>query len=142
MIDEMLVALTRGIGAELGKKIRFSYYEKKRLIQNDDIYRACQENEKSLFLDLLALAIFHEFAIGPMHGSNNFYSSTKKYGVNSISLGSFKVDDEFNKQTLAITKAFFSIMSEYNIEINQLSVSSPHEFLINNRDFILEWQKQ
>jgi hypothetical protein len=141
-MDEMLMALTRGIGADLGKKVRFAYYEKKRLIVNDEIFKECQEYQQSLIFDLLALAMFHEFAIGPMHGSNNFYSSTKKYGVKRISLGSFNIDDEFNKQTLLITKSFFAIMSEYNIEIHQLSVSSPHEFLVKNRDFILRWQQQ
>lgn len=141
-MDEMLVALTKGIGAELGKKIRFSYYDKKKLIQKDGIYKDLPENKKPLMLDLLALSMFHEFVIGPMHGSNNFFSSTKKYGLKSINLGSYKIDEEFNKQTLAITKSFFAIMSEYNIEIHQLSVPSPHEFLIKNIEFILKWQNQ
>jgi hypothetical protein len=109
------------------------------LIVDDDIYREIIEDKKPLMLDLLALAIFHEFAIGPMHGSNNFFSSTRKYGVTGINLGSYKIDNDFNKQTLDITKSFFAIMSDYNIEIHQLSVSSPHEFLEKNREFIAKW---
>ena len=71
-MDEMLVALTRGIGAELGKKIRFSYYDKKKIIEKDDIYRKLPTPQKLSVFDLLALAMFHEFVIGPMHGSNIF----------------------------------------------------------------------
>jgi hypothetical protein len=139
-MDEMLLALTRGIGVELSKKVRFSYYEKKRLVLSDDLYKSMYSKKQTLMLDLLALAIFHEYAIGPLHGSNNFFSQTKRYGVRSINMGSYNIDKKFNKKTTSITKTFFAIMSEYNIEIHQLSIPSIHEFLQKNIEFIDKWQ--
>lgn len=138
-MNEMLIALTKGIGVELGKKIRIAYYEKKKFILKDDIYKQISIKKQPLMLDLLALAIFHEFAIGPMHGSNHFFSSSKRYGVTNINMGSYKIDNKFNKQLLKITKSFFAIMKKYNIEIHQLSISSIHEFLEKNVTFVNKW---
>ena len=112
----------------------------KKIILKHDIYNEISQEKQPLMLDLLALGIFHEFAIGPMHGSNNFFSSSKRYGVKSISMGSYKIDNQFNKKTLAITKSFFAIMGEYDIEINQLSIPSIHEFLEKNVEFVNKWQ--
>ncbi|MFH7326421.1 hypothetical protein [Desulfurivibrio sp. C05AmB] len=139
-MDEMLIALTKGIGAELGKKIRITYYEKKRFLLKDDLYNEIKQEKQPLMLDLLALGVFHELAIGPIHGSNNFFSASKKFGVTNINMGSYKIDDQSNKQTLAITKSFFAIMEEYNIGIHQLSIPSVHEFLEKNVEFVRKWQ--
>lgn len=140
-MDEMLIALTRGIGAELGKKIRFAYYEKKRVVLNNILYKQISQDKQPIILDLLALGLFHEYAIGPIHGSNNFYSATRRYGVKSIKMGSYDIDNKSNKKTLAITKSFFAIMADYNVEISQLSIPSIQEFIKNNIEFVNKCQR-
>jgi hypothetical protein len=139
-VDEMLNELTRGIGAELGKKIRIAYYEKKKYISSDGVFKAIHSEKQPIIWDLLALSIFHEFVIGPLHGSNNFLLKSKKYGVKSINMGSYKIDGQSNAELVKITKAFFAIMKSYNIEIGQLSISSTHEFVVNNAELINKWQ--
>ena len=138
-MDEMINLLTKGIGIELSKKIRIAYYEKKKIIVKHESYNKISKKKHPLVLDLLALGIFHEFVIGPMHGSNNFLRSTEKYGVKSIIMGNYKLDSQFNKETAIITKAFFAIIKKYNIEINQLSIPSVNEFLEGNMEYFDRW---
>lgn len=38
-MDEMINALTSGIGSELGKPIRMSYYELKRRVENNESFQ-------------------------------------------------------------------------------------------------------
>lgn len=132
----MINALTYGLGAELGKKIRLAYFEKERFLENHDSYLKFKLEEKLLYKDILALSVFHQYAIGPLHGSAEFMNSTKQYGVKSIAMGSFKFDAKMRKISLGITKAFFDILLKYQISIEQLNVGSTSEFIEINRAWV------
>lgn len=134
----MINSLTNGLGAELGKKVRISFYNKERILKQHDSFHNFTSNQKDLFVDLLALSIFHDFAIGPLHGSINFMNYTKKYGVKSIGMGSYKFDEKMKKISQGITKGFFEILKKYNIEIYQLNIGSIAEFIKTNKKFVIE----
>lgn len=137
-MKNMINSLTNGLGAELGKKVRISFYNKERILKQHDSFQSFTSNQKDLFVDLLALSIFHDFAIGPLHGSINFMNSTKKYGVKSIGMGSYKFDSKMKKISLGITKGFFEILKKYNIEIYQLNIGSIAEFIETNKKFVIK----
>lgn len=133
---EMLNSLTYGLGADLGKKIRLSFYEKERVLLKHDLYKKLNSPQKQLYQDLLALSVFHQYAIGPLHGSVEFMKNTKKYGVKSIDMGSYKFDDKMRKISLGITKGFFEILEKYQISVTQLTFGSINEFIENNSQYV------
>lgn len=135
---EMLNSLTYGLGADLGKKIRLSFYEKEKVLAKHDLYKEFNASQKQLYKDLLALSVFHQYAIGPLHGSVEFMKNTKKYGVKSINMGSYKFDDKMRKTSLGITKGFFEILEKYQINIAQLNAGSINEFIENNLQYVIK----
>ncbi|PLX99509.1 MAG: hypothetical protein C0623_09250 [Desulfuromonas sp.] len=78
MANEMIDALTKGIGAELGKPIRISFYEKEKLLIKNSAFQQCQGWQKQLITDMAALSIFNQLVILPYHGAGNFYTDSKK----------------------------------------------------------------
>ena len=132
----MLNSLTYGLGAELGKKIRISYYDKENLILKHSLYQDFDGHQKESIKDLLALSIFYQYAIGPLHGSVEFMDNTKQYGVKSIGFGSYKFGEKMKKISMGITKGFYEILANHRIEISQLDVSSITEFIKINSQYI------
>lgn len=135
--NDMLNALTYGLGAELGKKIRIAYFEKERVLNRHEVYREFHIKQRQLYLDLLALSVFYQYAIGPLHGSVEFMNNTKKYGVKSIGMGTYKFDSKMKKISSGITSGFFSILEKYEIEVTQLLIGSTAEFIENNKKWVL-----
>ena len=56
----MINVLVKKIGFELSKKIRFSYYEKKRYVEKNDSFQSSNEETKYFIIDMLALTIFNQ----------------------------------------------------------------------------------
>lgn len=133
---KMIDLITYGLGADLGKKIRLSFYNKERLLVKNDLFREVEQTQQDAFIDLLALSIFYEYAIGPLHGSVEFMNGTKQYGVKSINMGTYKYDDKMKKISIGITKGFYEILERYNIEISQLNIGSISEFIHSNIEYV------
>ena len=94
-MNEMIDALTKGIGMELSKPMRISYYDKKRYLEKNDSYQNCSDQIKQYLIDVLALSIFYQHIIVPLHGSINFATGTKSYGVKRVRMGDYHLDQEF-----------------------------------------------
>ena len=127
-MNEMIDALTRGIGIELSKPIRISYYEKKRYLEKDARYLQSPKEIKIFLVDVMALSIFNQQAITPLHGASNFSSGAKAYGVTRVRMGTYHLDKEFYTITDRITRQFFAICKEYGLNVEQLHISSVSEF--------------
>ncbi|MFV8834750.1 hypothetical protein ACNSTU_07255 [Aquisalimonas sp. APHAB1-3] len=138
MANEMLEALTRGIGAEVGKPIRVSFFEKERFIKQNEAFQKCAAWRKQLILDVAALSIFHQLIILPYHGAANFYADSKRSGVSRIRMGSQHLDREFVSVASRITRQFFAITKEFQIDVNHLHISNIAEFV----DFWIERSKE
>ncbi|HKI55429.1 MAG TPA: hypothetical protein VJ987_14990 [Anaerolineales bacterium] len=128
-MDEMINALTKGIGVELYKPIRIAYYNKKSFLEKSESYKQCSNEMKLFLLDVLALSIFNQQVITPIHGARNFASGTRKYGVTRVRMASYHLDKEFYSDADRITKQFFAITKEYGLSVEHLHVSSINEFV-------------
>lgn len=125
----MIDALTKGIGADLGKPLRFSYYEKKRYVEKNAQYMECSKWTKLFILDVLALSLYNQSVVTPLHGATNFYNDTRKEGVTRIRMGNYHIDKDFFRQTSRITRQFYAILKSYGIRVESLHVASITEFI-------------
>ena len=141
-MDEMLKILTKGIGTDLWKPIRMSYYDKRRSVDKILKQRKTPDNKRDIIYDLLALTVFHDKAIIPMHGSINFMGNARKYDVNSISMGHYKIDEDHNSISEKCVKQFFAIMSSFDIPISILTFSNSKEFVNASLKAIDEWKNK
>lgn len=119
-MDEMIQALTHGTGALLGKEVRVSFFEQKRALERVQAFQNLEEHQKTLLIDLLALSVFHQLVILPLHGSLNFMRDTQRLGVSSVVMGSYSLDASFVSTDEAITKSFFAILKKYGINVSTL----------------------
>lgn len=127
-MDEMINALTKGIGADLYKPIRMAYYDKKRALEKNEAYKSCAAEMQQFLLDVMALSIFNQQVITPLHGASNFASGTRQYGVKRVRMASYDLDRKFYSDVDQITKQFFAITKKYDLPIEHLHVSSLSEF--------------
>ena len=125
----MIDALTKGLGVELGKPIRIAFYEKEKLLKMNNAFQECTNWQKQLIIDMAALSIFNQLIILPYHGTDNFYKGSKSMGVTRIRVGSQHIDKEFIGSVSQITRQFFAIISEYELDINHLHISSISDFV-------------
>lgn len=128
-MTEMIDALTKGIGAELGKPIRFSYYNLQRSLEKNNRYSQCSEEMKLFITDVLALSIFNQKVITPIYGAINFSAGTKKFGVSRIRMGDYHLDKRFFVQSGKITRQFYAIVRSYGLNIEKLHVASISDFV-------------
>lgn len=138
MANEMLEALTRGIGAEVGKPVRMSFFEKERFIKQNEAFQRCAAWRKQLILDAAALSIFHQLVILPYHGATNFYTDSKKSGISRIRMGTQHLDREFVSIASKVTRQFFAITQEFQIHVEHLHISNIAEFV----EFWIERSKE
>lgn len=128
-MDEMIDALTTGIGVELGRPLRLSYYQLKQRLQQNEKFQAANDDEKVALVDLLALSIFHHQVIVAFHGANNFRQGSRQLGVEDVRVGGKNLGKDFFIQSDKVLKAFFAIVSGYGIAIEKLHVSTINEFV-------------
>lgn len=129
MANEMIEALTRGIGVELGKPIRISFFEKERYLNQNVHFQQSAQWQKQLITDMAALSIFNQQVILPYHGVSNFYRDSKKSGISRIRLGDQHIDSEFMKTSSKITREFFAITKAFEIDVNHLHISNISDFV-------------
>jgi hypothetical protein len=130
-MDEMINALTRGIGPEQYRPIRISYNELKKVLFKDPIFNNCTDDIKQFLLDVLALSIFNQHVILPLHGASNFISGAREHGAKRVKMAGYVLDSNFYNETDKITKMFFAITNKYGLPIEKLYVSSLNKFIEN-----------
>lgn len=128
-MNEMINALTKGIGVDLYKPIRISYYNNKSILEKNSKFQRSSKNKKNFLIDVMALSIFNQHAIIPLHGSANFASGTKNYGVTRIRMGTYHLDKEFYTAVNKITRQFYAIIRSYGLHVEQLHIASIKEFV-------------
>jgi len=136
--DEVLRILTNGIGAELGKPIRLSYYQlKEKLLTriNKSENLTIDEENIQIILDVIALSVFHQNIITPFYGSNNFIERLENFNVKSISIGTYSLVADDKRKISTCTKAFYAILKKVGLSPTNLAISTIDNFVegIKNR---------
>lgn len=125
----MIEALTKGIGVEVGRPLRLSYYQLKQRLQQNKKYQASDHDTKIALVDLLALSIFHHQVIVPLYGANNFRQGSRQLGIEDVRVGGKNLGKDFFVLSNKIPKAFFAIVSGYGITVEKLHVSTIGDFV-------------
>jgi hypothetical protein len=137
-MDEMVNALTSGIGSELGRTIRLKYYDQKRRAFNHMLTSKWGEQESTLLCDLIALAVFYELIIVPLQGSLNFMEFTASFGVSQVRMGEYTVGTHHIQSAGSAVKQFFGILGEYQINSGALALGDMDTFLQNVSSLIIQ----
>ena len=132
--DEIVKILTNGIGVELGRPIRFRYYElKNRFIRklNTSIEWLDDWNEKNtqIAIDIIALSVFHQRVIVPFYGSSNFLTFLNNYKINSVAMGTYSLGSDDRGRMTKCTKAFYAITKKIKLSPRELNISSVEELI-------------
>ena len=133
-MNEMMKALTNGIGGDLGRPIWRQFFRQQSALAGNPAYKELRQDTRQLAIDILALSIFHSQVILPLHGSAGFLSGTRRYGVTRIRLGKSHFTKQDATKSGRITKQFFAIVSTYGIEISQLTFTSPDTLIKTVRE--------
>lgn len=128
-MDEMIGALTKGIGVELGKPIRRNYFQARSALQKQSSFQGLSKAKQQFAIDLLALTIFHTQAIVPLHGSARFLTQTRRMGVVRVQMSEYMLTKEHAQQADAITRQFFAILKAFGIEISDLHFESTSDLV-------------
>lgn len=128
---EMVETLTVGIGAELGRKVRLSFFTLAERLMKYERFITMERPIQQMTLDLLALSIFYNEIICPLEGSQSFLLFIEKANASHIRIGSDKLTDQFAKRARNCVSVFYSILNRYKIPNNLLSFSSLNSFLEN-----------
>jgi len=128
-MNEMLNIVTKGIGVELSKPIRLSYYNYIRELQKNTKFQNATSDIRLFLIDILALSLFNQKVITPLYGVGNFLDGSRKYGVNKIRMGSYDLDNEFYSTASNITRQFYAIVKKYDLNIEALHIASVNDFV-------------
>lgn len=120
MNDEMINIFSMGVGIKLGKIMRFSYFELKKILIKNAIYSEQGNESKQIIIDILALSIFYNRIILPLSGAHNFIGNLPQYKVGEIGMGSYKIDMKQQQEIHNCVSRFYAILKKYKIPLNNL----------------------
>jgi hypothetical protein len=126
--DEMIKVLTNGIGVELGKPIRFCYYElKETLLKSIKFHPKATTDDVQLAIDLLALSIFQQNIITPFFGARNMMERLEEYRVSSIRMANYTLGEDDRATIRHCTNTFYAILKRFGLLPSSLDFSSPED---------------
>lgn len=128
-MDEMINLLTKGIGADLYKPLRISYYKFRDSLLNNVNYKKSSAREKQFLIDVLALSIFNQKVVLPFHGAANFAEGTKSMGVKRVRMATYHLDREFYQAANQVTRQYYAITKKFGLDVEDLYFSSNSEFV-------------
>jgi hypothetical protein len=128
--DEVIKILTNGIGGELGKPIRFRYYElKEKLLNRLRISRDLNNDDAQIAIDVIALSVFYQRLIVPFYGSSNFLERLNSHAVSSVLMGSYILGEDDRNKMRICTRAFYAILKKLELSPSTLDISSIEELI-------------
>lgn len=127
----MLQALTDGIGADLGRPIRASFFELFGRLKKHERFLALETLEQQQLVDLLALSIFYNHVIVPLESGSSLLSLVRMADATHIRLGRDKLTPKLAARFRACAWAFLDIIRQQNIPKELLSFPTLNAFIAN-----------
>ncbi len=134
--DEILIAITDGIGGILGREVRRKYYESKNQLLANKKFIKYDEKTKQFALDILALGVFHKLIILPINGANSFWNNLHCQEITSVKMrkNSYVQKDFLRMKTIA--DQFISILNKRKLSISLFNYDNLDIFMNLVNDFI------
>ncbi len=128
-VEQVLLALTDGIGADLGRSVRASYYETlKRLTVHESFLQLDLVSRQEL-VDILALSMFYNIVISPLESGQSLLSLVQRAKATHVRIGHDKLTPVLAARFGSCASAFHKILSKQRIPVDVLSFPSLNVFI-------------
>ncbi len=127
----LIIALTDGIGAELGRAVRSSYYELLARLSKHAFFLCLDRTSRQQVVDILALSMFYKTVISPLESAQSMLSLAHKAGATHVRIGRDKITPALVSRFDACAGAFHKILKTQQIPSDVLSFSTLKAFITN-----------
>lgn len=127
----VIVALTDGIGAHLGKRARSTFFKLASRISRIPEFSKLDLAAKQQIVDILALSSFYNVVVFPLQSGSAFMTIARKAGASHIRMGKDKLTAQFGGSMRRCVRAFFSLLESSSVPIQTLSFATLSEFVVN-----------
>ena len=127
--NTIVISLTSGIGPDLGRKVRSSFYRLyERLPQVSDFKKHAVETQQ-LIVDILALSIFYNTVIFPLESGRSFQSLVARAGATHIRIGKTQLDQRFGRRMNQCIIDFEILLNKFQIPPYLLTFANLKDFV-------------
>lgn len=132
--QSVITALTDGIGTELGRDVRRSFFRQyERLVIHDD-FVSLEHVEKQRIADCLAIAAFYQSVIVPLESSGKFVELLGRAGASHLQLAKDRLDQRFANRAMRLRESFNILLTQANLYTFALVYVNLAEFIKNIRN--------
>ena len=128
---QLLMALTDGIGAQLGRPVRASFFEVLKRLAKHKVFVSLEALDRQRLVDLLALSVFYNQVIAPLESGSSLLSLARRADATHVRLGRDRLTTRLAAQFRACAGAFASIIDDQNIPRDLLSFPTLTVFIDN-----------
>lgn len=129
--QSVIIALTAGVGAHLGRRTRASFFELQGRLPRVTAFAQLDDASKQQVVDMLALATFYSVVVFPLEAGSSFVKVARTAGATHVRIGRDQMDARFGSQMRGAVSAFYKILSTSHIPVTALSFSTLSEFVEN-----------
>lgn len=129
--NTLVTALTDGIGAELGRAVRSSYYELLTRLSRHELFLRLDYTSRQQVIDVLALSMFYNTVIAPIESARSLLSLANKAAATHVRIGHDKITPALGNRFGSCAGAFRKILRTQQIPSDLLSFATLKDFMIN-----------
>lgn len=127
----LILALTAGIGAPLGKPVLSSHFELVRRLARSEQFRKLDLNGRQQVVDVLALSMFYASVVAPLECGSSLLHLVHRAKAKEVRIGKDRLSGAFSIRSRACVEAFRRILHAQRIPVAVLSFANL-DTLINN----------
>jgi len=139
--NNILNALTYGLGSELGKAVRVEYYKSLDRLKQFIASFKLDQRKIDLIEDMIALACFRDIVLFPVEGSIGFIRRINSFDVHGVKMGTYTLDKNYIKDIDGAVRHFYAILSEFSIDPDFLDLADIKLFAVSVLKMIEAWEE-
>lgn len=127
----VIVALTDGVGAHLGRRTRAAFFELEKRLPRVAAFSRLDDASKQQVVDMLAVATFYSVVVFPLQAGASFMNVARTAGASHVRIGRDQLTDRFGSDMRGAVSAFNALLNASCIPMEVLSFSTLAEFVEN-----------
>lgn len=129
--QSVIIALTDGVGAHLGRRTRASFFELQSRLPRVAAFSRLDDASKQQVVDMLAVATFYSVVVFPLEAGSSFMHVARAAGATHVRIGSDQLTNRFGSEMRRAVGAFNYLLNTSGIPVEVLSFSTLSEFVDN-----------
>ena len=127
--QSVIVALTNGVGAHLGKRARSSFFELARRLPRVRAFTDLDMDAKQQIVDILALSAFYSTVVFPLESGTAFLAVAEKAGASHVRIGKDRLTAQFGAKMRLCISNFHSMLQTAQVPLALLSFATLADFV-------------